>query len=342
MKVLFIGGTGVISSACSRLAVERGVELYLLNRGKSIRPAPKGARVLHADMRDPASVRAAIGNLTFDAVVDWIAFVPEHIEADLEVFRGRTGHYVFISSASVYKTPPSVLPITESTILDNPFWEYSRNKIACEQRLVRAFREEKFPFTIVRPSHTYDCTQLPMEGGWTVVNRMLKGKKVIVFGDGTSLWTLTHHDDFAVGLMGLLANAHAVGEIYHITSDELLSWNRIFDMVARAAGAAAPDIIHVPSEVIAAFDPEWGSSLLGDKSHCMIFDNAKIKRCVPDFTCRISFSHGVREILAWYHADPKRRVIDEKFDRLCDSIVAAQERAFPGRPEQMQPHKHPL
>jgi nucleoside-diphosphate-sugar epimerase len=326
MKVLFIGGTGIISSACSRLAVERGIELYVLNRGKSLRPTPKGARVLHGDIRDPASVRKAIKGLSFDAVVDWIAFVPEHIETDLDLFRGLTDHYIFISSAAAYQTPLSQVPVIESTILDNPFWEYARNKIACEERLLRAYREEKFPITIVRPSHTYDCTLLPMEGGWTVVNRMLQGKKVIVFGDGTSLWTLTHHADFARGFIGLLGNVHAIGNVFHITSDELLTWNQIFTLVAQAAGVARPKIIHVPSEVIAAFDSEWGSSLLGDKSHCMIFDNAKIKQYVPDFVCRIPFSMGVREILSWYLADRKRCIVDEKFDGLCDRIIAAQER----------------
>jgi nucleoside-diphosphate-sugar epimerase len=328
MKVLFIGGTGIISSACSRLAIERGIELYLLNRGKSIRPAPAGARILHGDIRDRASVHAAIGNLSFDAVVDWIGFVPEHVETDIGLFRGQCGQYVFISSAAAYQTPPSALPITESTILDNPFWEYARNKIACEERLIRAYREEKFPITIVRPSHTYDCTLLPMEGGWTIVNRLLQGKKVIVFGDGTSLWTLTHHSDFARGFVGLLGNVHALGETFHITSDEWLSWNQIFSMVASAAGVKQPKIIHIPSEVIAKFDSEWGSGLLGDKSHSMIFDNTKIKRCVPDFVCRIPFSLGVREILSWYNADATRRVVDEKFDILCDRIIAAQERSL--------------
>ena len=257
MKVLFIGGTGVISSACSRLALERGIELFILNRGNSIRPAPQGAKMLKGDIRDPAFARAALGGLSFDVVVDWIGFVPEHIETDIELFRGRTGQYIYISSAATYQTPPASLPVTESTVLDNPFWEYARNKIACEERLVRAYREEKFPITIVRPSRTYDRSALPIEEGWTVVNRMLQGKKTIVFGDGTSLWTLTHHADFAQGFVGLLGNVHAIGEAFHITSDELLTWNQIFGMIAHAAGVAQPKIIHVPSDVIASFDAEW-------------------------------------------------------------------------------------
>ena len=200
MKVLFIGGTGIISSACSQLAIERGIDLYLLNRGStSSRPAPKGAKILHGDIRDAQSAGAALQGMSFDAVVDWVAFTTQHIQTDLDLFRGRTGQYVFISSASAYQTPPGSLPVTESTLLDNPFWQYSRNKIACEEMLVRAYRGERFPATIVRPSHTYDKTLLPFDGGYTVVNRMRKGKKVIVHGDGTSLWTLTHHTDFAVG-----------------------------------------------------------------------------------------------------------------------------------------------
>jgi nucleoside-diphosphate-sugar epimerase len=322
MKALFIGGTGVISSACSKLALERGIELYLLNRGQSVRPTPTGARVLRGDARDPQSARAALGDLTFDAVVDWIAFTPDHIEVDLELYRGRTSQFVFISSASAYQTPPASLPVTESTVLDNPFWHYSRDKIACEERLVRAYREEKFPVTIVRPSHTYDCTVVPVDGGWTTVDRMRRGQRVIVHGDGTSLWTLTHHADFARGFVGLLGNAHAIGEAVHITSDEWLTWNQIFESIARAAGTEAR-IVHVPSDVIAAYDPNWGAGLLGDKAHSMVFDNTKIKRLVPDFVCRIPFSRGAEEILAWYDADPARRKVDEDFNRQCERVLAA-------------------
>jgi nucleoside-diphosphate-sugar epimerase len=328
MKVLFIGGTGIISSASSKLALDRGIELYLLNRGQSVRPTPEGARVLRGDGRDPQSARAALGDLSFDAVVDWIAFAPDHVEADLNLFRGRTRQYLFISSASDYQTPPASLPVTESTVLDNPFWQYSRNKIACEERLVRAYREEKYPITIVRPSHTYDRTLLPVDGGWTTVDRMLRGQKVIVHGDGTSLWTLTHHADFARGLVGLLGNSHAIGEAVHITSDEWLSWNQIFEIIARAAGTEAR-IAHVPSDLVAAYDPNWGPGLLGDKAHSMIFDNSKIKRLVPDFLCRIPFSRGAEEILTWYNADPARRKVNADFNRVCDRILAAWESAWP-------------
>lgn len=329
MKVLFIGGTGVISSACSRLALQRGIDLYLLTRGQSVRPIPAGAKVLTGDIRDPQSARAALGNLTFDAVVDWIVFTPDQLENDLTLFWGRTAQYIFISSASAYQTPPASLPVTESTLLDNPYWLYSRNKIACEERLVRAYREEKFPYTVVRPSHTYDETLFPFHGGYTIIDRMLKGKPVIVHGDGASLWTLTHHDDFARGFVGLLGNPHAIGTAVHITSDEWLSWNQIFETYAHAAGVAQPQLVHVPSDLIAAFDPEWGASLLGDKTHSMIFDNTKIKRLVPDFAATIPLARGAAEALAWYNADPARRKMDPAFDALCDRIIAAMLSAYP-------------
>jgi nucleoside-diphosphate-sugar epimerase len=328
VRVLFVGGTGIISSACARLAVERGIELWLLNRGRSWRPVPDNATRLIGDIREPASARAAIGSLAFDVVVDWVAFTPEHIETDLELFRDHTHHYIFISSASAYQTPPTSLPVTESTPLCNPFWEYSRQKTACEERLLRAYREESFPYTIVRPSHTYDCTLLPPHGGWTVVDRMRRGEPVVVHGDGTSVWTLTHQRDFANGLVGLLGRDDAVGEAFHITSDEWLTWDRIHHILARAAGATA-EIVHVPSEVINGYDREWGDSLLGDKSHSMIFDNSKIKSFVPDFAATIPFTQGAEEIIAWYDADPSRRTIDEDFDRTVSRIIADWQRTFP-------------
>lgn len=328
MKVLFIGGTGIISSACSCLALERGIELYLLNRGQSARPAPAGAKIIHGDIRDPQAARAALGDLVFDAVVDWVVYTPEQLESDLDLFRGRTGQYVFISSASAYQTPPASLPVTESTLLDNPHWQYSRDKIACEERLVRAYREEKYPLTIVRPSHTYDPTHLPIQGGWTSVDRMVRGQPVIVHGDGSSLWTLTHHADFAKGFVGLLGNSRAIGEAVHITSDEWLTWDQIYRLIGRAAGVE-PRLVHVPSELIAAYDPEWGAGLLGDKTHSMIFDNSKIKRLVPDFTCAIPFSRGAEQAVAWHGADPLRRKVDPAFNALCERILSAYQAAWP-------------
>ncbi len=329
MKALFIGGTGNISSACVELALSRGIEVTLLNRGTSGRPVPNGAQVLNGDIRDPQSVRAALGSRSFDVVAEFVAFTPAHIETDLELFRGRTGQYIFISSASAYQTPPASLPVTESTVLDNPYWQYSRDKAACEERLVRAYREEKFPITIVRPSHTYSAAYVPVHGEWTTIDRMLRGEPVIVHGDGTSLWTLTHSSDFAKGFVGLMGNAHAIGEAFHITSDEWLTWNQIHEILAAAAGVK-PTLVHVPSDLIAAYDPIWGESLLGDKTHSFILDNSKVKRLVPDFICTTPFSRGAEEIIAWHMADPTRRKVDEAFNALCDRILQAYAKAWPG------------
>ena len=328
MKVLFIGGTGIISSACSELALKKGLELYLLTRGHSSRPIPHGANIIQADIRQPESVSAALGDLTFDSVVEWVAFTPEQVQVDLQLFRQRTRQYIFISSASAYQTPPGFLPVQESTPLLNPFWQYSRDKAACEALFEQAGREEGFPFTTVRPSHTYDRTLLPFHGGYTSVARMRAGKPVVVHGDGTSLWTLTHHRDFAVGLVGLLGNPHALGHTFHITSDEWLSWNQIYAFIAKAAGVQ-PQLVHVPSELIAAYDPHWGASLLGDKAHSMIFDNSKIRRLVPEFKPCIPFWQGAQEIIAWYDADPARQVVDPYMDQLQDRLVAAMKRALP-------------
>lgn len=320
LKVLFIGGTGVISSACAALCVERGSDLWLLNRGKSFRPPPAGARLVRADIRKTAEVRSALARLDFDVVVDWIAYEVGHVKTDVALFKDKAAQYVFISSATVYQKPPQRLPITESTALHNPYWDYAGNKIACEAYLREAFEKEGFPVTIVRPSHTYDKTMVPFHGGYTVIERMKKGKKVIVHGDGTSLWTLTHHKDFAKGFLGLLGNDDAIGESYHITSDELLTWNQIFQITAEAMDVT-PRFVHIPSDFINRFDQEWGSSLLGDKAHSMIFDNSKIKKIVPDFGATIPFSTGVREIIDWYEADETRQVVNTKKDRVMDLII---------------------
>jgi nucleoside-diphosphate-sugar epimerase len=322
VKVLFIGGTGIISSACVELALKRGIELYLLTRGQSFRPVPAKAKVLRGDIRQPASVAAALGNLSFDSVVNWVAFTPDQVQSDLELFRDRTKQYIFISSASAYQKPPRFLPITESTPLHNPYWRYSRDKAACEALLEQAGRQENFPYTIVRPSHTYDRTLLPFDGGYTTVARMRLGKTVVVHGDGTSLWTLTHHRDFAIGLVGLLGNMHAIGNSFHITSDEWLSWNQIYTIVGQAAGVE-PRLVHAPSELIAAYDAEWGASLLGDKAHSMIFDNSKVRRLVPEFQPKIPFWQGAQEIINWYDADPSRQKVVPHVDSVQDQIVEA-------------------
>jgi nucleoside-diphosphate-sugar epimerase len=323
LKVLFIGGSGVISSACSRLAVERGIDLYVLNRGATLRrPLPEQATVLRGDIRDPASVAKALGGREFDAVVDWVAFTPDQVQADIDLFRGRAGQYVFISSASAYQTPPARLPVLESTPLRNPFWRYSRDKAACEDLLVSAYRNEEFPATIVRPSHTYDKTLIPLDGGWTALGRMRQGRPVVVHGDGTSLWTLTHHADFARGFVPLLGHPRTLGEAFHITSDDVLTWNQIAQSLATAAGVSA-DIVHVPSDAIAAADPDWGAGLLGDKAHSMVFDNSKLRSVVPDYRAVIPFEQGAREILAWYDEDPSRQQVDARMDAVMDKLAGA-------------------
>jgi nucleoside-diphosphate-sugar epimerase len=323
LKVLFIGGTGVISSACVREAVaSHDIELYVLNRGKSATwGVPDGVRELRGDARDPASVRKAVDGLDFDSVVDFVAFTPDHVQADLDLFRGRTGQYVFISTASAYQTPPSRLPVTESTPLYNPYWQYSRDKIACEDLLVAQYRASGFPATIVRPSHTYDATKTVLSGGWTSLARMLAGKPVIVHGDGSSLWTVTHNTDFARAFVPLLGHPRTLGEAFHITSDDVLTW----DQITRALGAAlgvSPRIVHVPSDAIAARDPEWGAGLLGDKAHSMVFDNSKVKSVVPGWRAVVPFERGAREIVRWYTEEPSRQVVDEKQDALMDQLAA--------------------
>jgi nucleoside-diphosphate-sugar epimerase len=321
--VLFLGGTGIISSACTERALTQGFEVFVLNRGSSsTRPMPEGAQLLVGDLSDAESVRAAIGDREFDVVADFRSFTTGDVQSRLDVFEGRMGQYVFISSASAYQTPPGRMPVRESTPLRNPFWQYSRDKIACEDLLVAAYRERALPMTIVRPSHTYDKTLLPFDGGWTVVDRMRRGAEIVVPGDGTSLWTLTHHADFAHAFVGLLGHPSAIGDSFHITSDEWLSWNEIYETVAAAAGVAEPKLVHVPSDAIAAADPEWGAGMLGDKAHTMIFDNAKVKRLVPDYVATIPFVQGAREIMAWYDGDPARQEVDAAMDATMDQLVA--------------------
>ncbi|MBN1464787.1 SDR family oxidoreductase [candidate division KSB1 bacterium] len=319
MKVLFIGGTGVISSACSQAAFERGIDLYLLNRGQTSRSVPKGAKLIKADARQRDSLFAAVQGRQFDAVVDWIAFTPDHVQMDVDVFAGRTGQFIFISSASAYQKPPPRLPITEETPLENPFWQYSRDKIACERLLMQRY-EDGFPTTIVRPSHTYDRTLLPCRGGWTTIDRMRNGQRVVIHGDGTSLWTLTHHRDFARGFIGLLGNEKAIGQAYHITSDEWLTWNQIYATLAQAAGATVLPV-YVPSTVINEWDAEVGAGLLGDKMHSLIFDNSKIKSLVPDFSCTIPFAEGATEMIAWYDANPALKIIDDRYNNLTEKLL---------------------
>ena len=321
MKVLFIGGTGVISSACSELAIACGIELYHLNRGKSagIRKVEE-VKTIISDIRNFDETRKALLGYEFDVVVDWIAFEPQHIRNDINLFSNRTNQFMFISSASIYQTPPEKLPITEDTPLNNPFWEYSRKKIACENILREEYLKSGFPFTIVRPSHTYDKTSIPILGGYTALQRMKQLLPVIVHGDGTSIWTLTHHKDFAVGLVGLLGKPEAINEAFQITSDEWLSWNNIYTTLAGELGVE-PRLIHVPSDVIARYDREIGDGLLGDKAHSMIFDNTKIKQFVPDFNPQISFRQGAKEIVKWHEENPMPEKYDEHINTLMEKII---------------------
>ena len=321
MKVLFIGGTGNISSACSELAISKGIELYHLNRGTSagIRNVT-GMKTIISDIRNLEQTQQALQGYSFDVVVDFIAYVPEHIQHDIQLFTGRTKQFIFISSASAYQTPPEKLPITEDTPLENPFWDYSRNKIACEDLLREAYLKNGFPYTIVRPSHTYDKTVIPAVGGYTVLHRMVQGLPVILHGNGTSIWTLTHHKDFAVGLIGLLGKAEAINEAFHITSDEWLTWNGIYTILAKELNVK-PHIVHIPSEVIAKYNQTIGDGLLGDKAHSMIFDNSKIKKLVPDFNPTRSFSQGAKEIVKWYNENTRQKEPDEAINSFMDKII---------------------
>ncbi|MGE5395620.1 MAG: SDR family oxidoreductase [Candidatus Saccharibacteria bacterium] len=322
MKVLFIGGTGFISTSDSRLAVQKGIELYLLNRGLRSIEIP-GAHSIVADIHDQKSIESALNNMQFDVVVDWIAYTPQDIERDLSVFRGRTKQFIFISSASAYQKPPSHYVITESTPLYNPYWDYSRNKIACEDRLMQAYRQEHFPITIVRPSLTYDMNFPIAIGGWgcyTLADRMKKGLPIIVHGDGSSLWVVTHSEDFAKGFIGLLGNEKAIGHSFHITSDEVLSWNQIYETIADALGLKA-NMIHIASDFICKVAPSMTGSLLGDKAWSVVFDNSKIKSLVPGFQATIPFREGIRRTLQWFDADVKRRRIDETVNMEMERII---------------------
>ena len=325
MKVLFIGGTGNISTSVSKLCVERGIDLYLLNRGTRSVKIP-GTKVISGDITS-SETAAALKNHNWDSVVNWIAFHPDDIERDINLFRKKTKQYIFISSASVYQKPPSHPVITESTPLYNPVWDYSQNKIACEERLNKAYREEDFPITIVRPSLTFDTVIPLIMGGWTeytIIDRMKKGGEVIVHGDGTSLWVITHAEDFAKGFVGLIGHQQAIGHPFHITSDEILTWDQIYETVAEAAGVKA-NIIHIPSDFIVKIDSSLTGSLLGDKSYSVVFDNTKIKTFVPDFKCVIPFSEGIKKTLAWFEADPKRMIIKKESNEMIDRIIKAYE-----------------
>jgi nucleoside-diphosphate-sugar epimerase len=335
VKILFIGGTGLLSSACSELTVTRGHDLIMINRSKSTKYSiPPGARHFQADIRgDIKTIEDLLSNLTFDVVVDFIAFKKDDIERDLRLFKDRTRQFIFISSASAYQKPPKSYYITEDTPLSNPYWQYSRDKIACEERLNLAHRESGFPVTIIRPSLTYGPSQIPFIVGswlqpWTNIARIKRGKKIIISGDGTSLWVLTWNADFAVGLVGLFGNLESIGQAYNITSDEVLTWNAI---IAEAFSALEvdPNIVHIPSDLIAAYWPEAEGSLIGDKSNSLIINNDRIKAAVPDFHCQVNWAEGIRRSLAWFDAHPEHKTVDKDLDSLWDVILAAYEKAMP-------------
>ena len=323
MKVLFIGGTGNISTSVSRLCVKNGIDLYLLNRGTNGVEIP-GTKTIRGDISDPG-IANTLKEHSWDCVVNWIAFNTNDIERDINLFRKKTKQYIFISSASAYQKPPSHPIITESTPLYNPVWDYSQNKIAGEEKLNKSYREEDFPITVVRPSLTFDTVIPLIMGGWTeytIIDRMKKGKEVIVPGDGTSLWTITHAEDFAKGFIGLIGHQQAIGHPFHITSDEILTWDQIYEAVAEAAGVKA-NIIHIPSDFICKVENSLTGSLLGDKSYSVIFDNTKIKTFVPGYKAIIPFSEGIKKTIAWFEADPKRMIIKKESNEMIDRIINA-------------------
>ncbi len=333
MKILFIGGTGTISTAISKELINKGEDLYVLNRGnRNDVLGSEGVTYITGDINNEKEIEELIKDHIFDVVVDFIAFVPEQVERDYRLFKDKTRQYIFISSASAYQTPLSHYLIDEGTPLSNPRWEYSRNKIACEEALMRRYREDGFPITIVRPSHTYSERGIPLgvhgdKGSWAVVKRMMEGKPVIIHGDGTSLWTMTHNSDFAKGFIGLLGNLHAIGEAVQITSDESLTWNQVYQSIADALGTKL-NAYYVPSDFLDAVGPyDFNGSLLGDKANTVVFDNSKLKRLVPEFKASVRFDQGIRRTIENVLSNTDLQVLDPEFDTWCDKVIEAMEKA---------------
>ncbi len=332
MKILFIGGTGTISMAITRLLANRGEELYLLNRGSRTGELPRGVKVINVDVNDEENLKAALGDMTFDSVCDFIGFVPQQLERDIRVFKGRTKQFMYISSASAYHKPVRSYIINEGTSLANPYWEYSRNKIACEELLMKEYRENGFPITIIRPSHTYDERSVPLgvhgkNGSWQVIKRMIEGKPVIIHGDGSSLWTMTHNSDFAKGFCGLIGNPHAIGEAFQITNDETLTWDQIYQCIANALGVQLK-AVHVSSEFLASVsDYDFTGSLTGDKACSVVFDNSKLKKAVPEFKATVHFEQGVKNTIDYVLSHPELQTEDKEFDDWCDRVILALENA---------------
>lgn len=332
MKALFIGGTGTISSAVSELAVKEGWELYLLNRGNNKDRVPEGAKALIGDINKEEEVAKLIKNLDFDVVADFIAYVPVQIQRDIRLFSGKTKQFIFVSSASAYQKPLTHYLITEDTPLVNPYWQYSRDKIACEERLIDEYKKNNFPITIVRPSHTYGERNIPLaihgkKGSWQVIDRILKGKPVIINGDGSSLWVLTHNTDFAKAFVGLMGNEAAIGEAVHITSDEAITWNNIYDTIGEALNVTVKKF-HVSSDFLIQCDSEYEGGLIGDKANTVVFDNSKIKKLVPGYSADTKFNEGVRISLKYILSHPELQIEDEEFDKFCDNVIEAQQQAL--------------
>ncbi len=332
MRALFIGGTGIISMAITRQLAAEGWDLYLLNRGTRSAELPDGVKVIEADINNEADAAAKLEGMQFDCVCDFIGFVPAQLERDIRLFTGKTKQFMYISSASAYHKPVRDYRINEGTTLANPYWQYSRDKIACEELLMRAYRENGFPVTIIRPSHTYDNRSVPLgvhgsKGSWQVVRRMLDGKPVIIHGDGTSLWTMTHNSDFARGFVGLMGNPHAIGESFQITSEETLTWNQIYQAIADALGVELK-AYYVSSEFLAAVsDYDFTGSLIGDKANSVVFDNTKLKLAVPEFCTKVPFVRGIRETIDYVLAHPECQQEDPEFDAWCDRVIAVLESA---------------
>lgn len=333
MKILLIGGTGTISGAIAWLLSERGEDLTLLNRGSRPTDIPDNTRVIQCDVNDETQVAERIAGETYDVVCQFIGFYPEQVERDYRLFAGRTKQYIYISSASAYHKPTADYRITEGTSLVNPYWAYSREKAACEDFLMKMYRENRFPVTIVRPSHTYGDRSVPLgvhgkKGSWQVLKRMMEGKKVIIHGDGTSLWTITNNRDFARAFVGLMGNPHALGEAFHITSDETVTWNQIYATVAGCLGVELK-CVHVASEFLAAANPphDYLGSLIGDKANSVVFDTSKLKRTVPGFQATVTAAEGIRNTVTYMLTHPECQVEDPEFDEWCDRVIEALENA---------------
>jgi nucleoside-diphosphate-sugar epimerase len=310
--------------------MEKGHELYLFNRGQRNEFVPKGAQVIQGDIRNAESAATALEGYEFDSVVEWIAFTPDHAQTDIELFKGKTKQYIYISSASAYQKPSQHYLVTENTPLENPYWQYSRDKIASEELLLKEYRENGFPVTIVRPSHTYGDTMIPAalnssKHPWSLVDRIRRGERVVVHGDGSSLWTMTHNTDFAKAFVGLLGNDKAIGEAFQITSDEVLSWNQIYAAIGEAAGIE-PEIVHISSDMICELYPEHVGGLIGDKAVSSVFDNSKIKRFVPEFQATVPFAEGIKRTITYFEQHLEMCTVDPEWNAQMDRMVAAYDR----------------